>query len=978
LITIASTFVAEPMELSLGWLLNQAGVGDSIGFAPYHQVFQELLTPTSALRSSREGVNVILIRFEDFIRDVSDGSALEQKIESVAGELAQAFADFASQTKLAMVLAVLPPSPAVPERLVGTLRAAGERLSARAREFSKVRIIDDEPIVGAHLRDQYDPERDRLAHIPFTDEYYASLALALARSIHAVKNTASKVLVLDCDNTLWRGVVGEDGVDGIQISAAHLALQDFAIEQQKKGILICLASKNTEADVLQVLATRADMHLLQAHLVAHRINWLPKPANIRSLAQELNLGLDSFVFLDDNPVECAQMRAELPEVITIQVPEESGYAEFLRNLWMFDKLTVTAEDASRTQMYRENVARRAVEQSASDIEQFLAALEMQIDIAAPAEEEWPRLEQLTQRTNQFNFTTRRRSAAELKALLQDGASVLRVRVSDRFGDYGIVGLTVAEKSASTLSVDTFLLSCRVLGRGVEHAMLRRLGAIAQAAGLSDVSLLHVPTARNIPARAFADSVVASFAADAAAGRQYCIPVAAAAVIEHRPGHDPAEVLEARAADEKKAAAPNPNAVPGRSERYSRLAHGLRSGASVLAEISGRPRRARPSTVAASRATSPVEAELAQLWESVLEIDPVGVDDNYFDLGGTSLLSVSLFAQISRQFHVQLPLSAIVEAPTVRSLARLIGAPATQQRAGLVCLRAGGPANLFLVHDGLGETLLYLNLARRLPPDLTVYGIEPKRLPGIPLAHASIQSMAGFYVEQIRKIQPAGPYLLGGMCAGGLIAYEMAACLDAAGDPVQLVAILDGATPQAQRKHTGLVTDQQLSRIKAAVAQQGSVDRPFVSRWAAVAGVIVRKVRNAARYRVYSVFHQASVRSRVAYLKRLIKRGAPWPKLLRPLSVMEIYGVLESEYQPPTLGSVPVLLVRATAGDGDDTPFREKYSAADLGWRRVAGRLELVDVKGGHASMLQEQAIDSLVSALCERLGYSRGARTQAD
>ncbi len=585
MITIVSTFVAEPLEPILGWLLREAGIDDSLCFAPYHQVFQELLTPTSALRTNASGVNVVLIRLEDFIRDLADKTAVAQTVHSVAAELAQAFEDFASQAKLPTALLVFPPSPAVPENLVNGM-VGGSRGFCTARPGFSESPPHRQP--RCHRRNPAwrvrPAARPSGAHT-YTDEHYATVALAIARAIHAVKTTPAKVLVLDCDNTLWRGVVGEDGVEGIQVTQAHLELQDFAIEQQRKGVLVCLASKNTEGDVLNVLDMRPDMRLRGSHIVSHRINWLTKPANIRSLAEELNLGLDSFVFLDDNPVECAQMRAELPQVITLQVPEESGYSAFLRNLWVFDKLGITAEDASRTQMYRENVARRAVEQSTSDIGTFLAALEMKIDIATPSEEEWPRLEQLTQRTNQFNFTTRRRSASELRSLAQAGATVLRVRVADRFGDYGIVGLLVAETVGTTLRVDSLLLSCRVLGRGVEHSMLRRLGEDALLAGLMQVSLVHMPTVRNVPARAFAESVAADFARPVAQGTEYFLSAAFAAQIQHRPGHDPAEVMQALAAEEKKPVISGSDTTRGRSERYSRLAHNLQSGKAVLAQMS---------------------------------------------------------------------------------------------------------------------------------------------------------------------------------------------------------------------------------------------------------------------------------------------------------------------------------------------------------------------------------------------------------
>ncbi len=180
-------------------------------------------------------------------------------------------------------------------------------------------------------------------------------------------------------------------------------------------------------------------------------------------------------------------------------------------------------------------------------------------------------------------------------------------------------------------------------------------------------------------------------------------------------------------------------VPDRSERYSRFARVLISGQAVCEQMADRPRRARPIPGEAIPPTSAVESELLQIWEKVLQLEGLGVEDDFFALGGTSLVSVELFAQIERRLDVKLRLTAILDAPTVRSLAHLLEDSAVRERSGVVCLRRGGSQNLFLVHDGLGETLLYLNLARRLPKTMAVYGIEPKRLPGIPLAHASIEA-----------------------------------------------------------------------------------------------------------------------------------------------------------------------------------------------------------------------------------------------
>ena len=966
MIVVAATFVAEPLEVPLAWLLEELGLQDEIRFAPYNQIFQELLTPTSEIALNTGGMSVVLIRIEDFVRDLTEPAAAREAVDRVTQELGDALETFSSRAKGPVILVILPLGPRVQPALVGALTDAAGTLARRARSLRGIHLLDDAQIDPVAGPDRYDALRDELAHIPYTETYFAALALVITRRVHAIRTLAAKVLVLDCDNTLWRGVVGEDGVDGLEIAQPYLEVQDFAIAQESKGVLICLASKNSEADVLEVLEKRGDMHLKANHIVAHRINWQSKSMNIRSLAAELNLGLDAFVFLDDNPVECAQMRAELPQVVTIQLPPENEISAFLARLWMFDKLTATAEDAGRTRMYKENSARRALESTVTDIGEFLATLDLKIDIAAPSSDEWSRLEQLTHRTNQFNFTTRRRTAQDLQSSLENGAHVLRVRVSDRFGDYGLVGAMIAQIAGTSLLVDNLMLSCRVLGRGVEHAMVSRLGHIAAQLGLQDVSLPYITTARNVPAAAFAESIAGDLVERTSDGALYRIPSARAAATVHRPGHDPAEVVEARMADEKKTVnSPSPTAVD-RSERYSRLATVLISGQALSEQMANRPRRARSIQGEAIPPASAIESELLQIWEKVLQLDGLGVEDDFFSLGGTSLLSVELFAQIEHRFDVKLRLTAILDAPTVRKLADLLKDSAVHERSGVVCLRRGGPQNLFLVHDGLGETLLYLNLARRLPQGITVYGIEPRRLPGIPLAHASIEEMATFYVDQIREIQSRGPYLLGGMCAGGVIAYQIAACLTSEGEHVQMVAILDGATPQAA-KRAGLATRHRLSRLEDAVAQVRGASPTRLTLAVGIASAITRKVFNVISYMLYSFGQRISVRLRFVLFRMLVKRGASWPPALPELSVMQIYNALESRYVPPALANVPILLVRASAGEGTDTPYRDLYRDEDFGWGKIAGQLELVDVQGGHSSMLQEEAIQSLATAMIERV-----------
>jgi FkbH-like protein len=851
--------------------------------------------------------------------------------------------------------------------------SAAASLTEHALTLPGIYLLGANDIDSVCDGERYDPLRDELAHIPFTDEFYASMAIAIARQVHALEVPAHKVLVLDCDNTLWGGVVGEDGIAGIALSQGFLRLQRYAIEQQEKGILICLASKNAERDVLDVFEQRPDMVLKSENIISHRIDWKPKSDNISSLARELNLGLDSFVFIDDNPIECAQLLAALPQVVTLQLPPENQIERFLAHLWVFDKLAVTSEDKRRTSLYRENAARQQLEDSVTDIADFVASLGLLIDISDPTNDEWPRVAQLTQRTNQFNFTTLRRADPEMRALQADGSLVLRVTVKDRFGDYGLVGAIVANTGDKGLIVDTLLLSCRVLGRGVEHATLRRLGEIAADRGLTHVDLRYTPTSKNEPARAFAESVAAEFRIEEQNQVIYRIPTAYARGIAHRPGHDPEAVVNARKSEEKKAtAAKSPRdsmSQPGPSERYSRLAREYTSGKALLAAVRTKTARARGLPGRLENAATDTERKLVTLWQELLNIDELGVEDDYFALGGTSLLAARLFAEIDRRFGVKLRLTAILDAPTVRALARYIEPQRTQRSEVLIELKRGAARNLFLVHDGDGETLLYRNLARRMPENLAVLGIEPRRTPGVPLAHTRIEDMARFYLEEIRKRQPAGPYMLGGLCAGGVIAYEMALQLRGAGESVDLVAILDAARPHAH-KRSGRLAKQRAKRIELMIEGIRGQRGMFVGRAFALIKAASGKLRNFLVWQISSRVKQVVTRVRFRILRELLGRGSAWPTFLGELSVREIYDSAEAEYFPKALSDSGALLVRAESGNSSDigdTAYREIYSDDMFGWNSICPQIEVVDVAGGHSTMLQEPFVESLASVLTERL-----------
>jgi FkbH-like protein len=962
-VAIAATFTAEPLLPALQFVLGEVGLSLDVRFAPYNQVFQELLSSTSLLATNKYGVNVLLVRFEDFARVVEGLEEALNTVKRSAAELADAVSHQAQRVKVPILLAVMPPSPRAVPALQAEIQAANAAFLTRVRSMPGIFPLEFDEIERVSPDESYDGVRDDLAHIPFTENHYAAIALAIARKVHAFRVPAHKVLALDCDETLWRGVLGEDGVDGISIPPGIARLQQFAVDVQAQGVLVCLVSKNTEREVLEVFEKRSDMTLSLDHVVAHRINWEPKPRNLAALAQALSLGLESFVFIDDNPVECAMMRAELPQVVTLQLPPDDEIESFLAHLWTFDKVTVTNEDSRRTSLYREDAARQKLEESTTDIAEFLTSLDLAIDIAPPDESERGRLAQLTQRTNQFNFTTVRRTESEIRCLARDRSTVMGVKVRDRFGDYGLVGLVIVEDSSEGLDVDTFLLSCRVLGRGVEHAIMRHLGELAKQRGLNHVNLRYIPTPRNEPARDFAESVADEFCVEAEERIVYHIPVERASTTVFQPGSDWAATTKGRVQQQNtNFATACLNSSSDRSERYAKLAHTLVSGASVLnAARTGSPRS---RTLPGRRATPVTETEeaLLALWEENLGIEELGVEDDYFAVGGTSLLAASLIAEISRRFDVRLPFVTILEASTVRALSRHLEPQHNRRVGSLIELKGGGPRKLFLVHDGEGETLLYVNLARRMPDDLAVFGIEPRRLPGVPLAHTRIKDMAGFYVEQMRKQQPHGPYLLGGMCAGGVIAYEMASQLVRNGENVDLLVLLDAARPKAP-KRPGRVTKQRLGRLKQALADTKETAVSPLRRAEVLVAAIAQKVRNALVWEISQRCKQLWVRARFRLLRQILARDLAWPRFVPQLSARQIYESAEAHYTPQPLSISSLVLMRARHGEAGDTPYREVYADDTFGWEAVTHCIAVIDVDGGHFTMLQEGPVDSLAADL---------------
>jgi len=342
--------------------------------------------------------------------------------------------------------------------------------------------------------------------IPFSDDFTPILADEYIRYVIAMKGRAKKCIVLDLDNTLWGGIIGEDGIEGIKLGNTapgieYVEFQRSLLSLYNRGIILAICSKNNPDDALRVFREHPSQVLKEEHFAAMRINWQNKAANIAELAKEINIGLDSMVFLDDNPIERAQISQVHPEVLVVDMPKNPRlYREMIESLNVFDVLTLTSEDMARGEMYVGKRKRTELEQSATSIEDFLRTLELKVRINEVTDFDTPRVVQLIGKTNQFNLTTRRYTDAEVNTFRKSSdAAVYSMAVHDKFGDEGVVAVAIVKKKDGDWWIDSFLMSCRVIGRSVETAFLAKIVADARKANATRIIGEYIPTKKNPPA-----------------------------------------------------------------------------------------------------------------------------------------------------------------------------------------------------------------------------------------------------------------------------------------------------------------------------------------------------------------------------------------------------------------------------------------------------------------------------------------------
>lgn len=522
-VAILRSFSVEPVVPVLKASAAVQGIDLDVQVGDFNTYPQDVLNPASSLYAFAPNVAILAVQTRDIAPEVwcdvprLSATDVDNVVARVVGEFTSLVETFRSRSQAHLVIHGLE-APSVPSQGVLDSQVDGGQMEAVARINAQLRrltrqhtgvfFLDYDALVARYGRESWHDEKKWLTmRMPVAADHLSHLADEWLRFIQPLLGKQCKVVVTDLDNTLWGGVLGEDGPTGIQLNAeypgaAFRAVQRALLDLYDRGILIALCSKNNAADVDEVLNGHPDMLLKPRHIAAQRVNWQDKAQNLREIAAELNLGLDALAFLDDNPVERQWVRQQLPEVTVIELPNDPmRYERAIRDCAAFERLSLSAEDRERGRYYAEERQRTELQQSAGTLEDFYRSLQMRAVIRPVTEATLGRVAQLTQKTNQFNMTTRRYSEQEIAALTNDPRhGVYTLTVQDRFGDTGLVGVAITRLQGSVCEIDTLLMSCRVIGRTVETMLLATLAEDASARGATTLAGWFLPTKKNAPAR----------------------------------------------------------------------------------------------------------------------------------------------------------------------------------------------------------------------------------------------------------------------------------------------------------------------------------------------------------------------------------------------------------------------------------------------------------------------------------------------
>ena len=525
-LAILSSFTLNGLEETLRVKCSEIKVDCNTYVAAYNQYSQEILNPKSNLYKFSSDICFLILDGRTLLGNFHyfpySSTLLERKkfIENKYIELTDLIKKFTNESKSKLVLTSFTIPTFSPYGIYETkveygLQDMVNDLNSRLNEFIKdqesVYFYDFNGFVTRYGENNvFNYRQFFFGDIKISIDYIPYLAHSLISYVKAVLGLSKKCVVVDLDNTLWGGVVGEDGFEGIRVGPTvdgkpFLEFQKILLSLHQRGIILAINSKNNLEDAMQVIREHPDMILREEHFASLKINWNDKVTNMKEIASELNIGLDSVIYFDDDPVNREFVRLNLPEVLTIDLPNDSSqYALMLMEMNDFDQLNITEDDTKRGNMYLQQKKRMDLQSSTTNLEDFLKQLDISIKIKKADKFTVPRISQLTLKTNQFNLTTHRYQEEDIKKMLEDKMTFVGcAQVEDKFGDNGITGVFIVNKeNKESWSIDTFLLSCRVMGRGVEDGIMSHILQRARDEGAKRVTGQHIPTKKNKPCENF--------------------------------------------------------------------------------------------------------------------------------------------------------------------------------------------------------------------------------------------------------------------------------------------------------------------------------------------------------------------------------------------------------------------------------------------------------------------------------------------
>jgi FkbH-like protein len=483
--------------------------------APFNQVAQEAFSAEPSFSGCAVDAVLIALDCHGLPIRISPGDAksAQQTVDDCIHYIKSVVSAVRQKTGAQIILQNIVPAGqdifgSFERQLPGTMSWLTTRVNVALDDWNEAGVyILDVAGLAAKLGYEawHDPTLWNMTKLSFAQKYLPVYADYVGRILAATQGKSRRCLVLDLDNTLWGGVIGDDGLEGILIgqgdptAEAHLLLQKRILELRARGIVLAVSSKNEDAVARLPFRDHPDMLLRESDIAVFQANWRDKASNIQAIAQSLSLGLESLVFLDDNPAERMQVRQALPEVAVPELPDDPAYfTDVLFAAGYFEAVAFSQEDQQRAAFYQENAKREQVLSQASDMNAYLQSLAMEITLAPFDSVGRPRIAQLISKSNQFNLTTKRYSEAEIKQLEEDGTIFTRqIRLKDTFGDNGMISVLVCKKNDSMWEIDTWLMSCRVLGRRVEEAVLQEIVSAAVQENVQTIVGVYRPTARNV-------------------------------------------------------------------------------------------------------------------------------------------------------------------------------------------------------------------------------------------------------------------------------------------------------------------------------------------------------------------------------------------------------------------------------------------------------------------------------------------------